>query len=139
MMEDEFFATIKLGTGEEIISKVAYIPDDEMIILHDPMKVEHVKAKQSKMKVEGFQLIEWIHSTFEDIFFIPKSHVLTMTECDKKIEQFYLKCVSADKKRKELARFQSQGKEGNPGKVIPGYLGSVKQTRNLLEKIFKAS
>ena len=39
MMEDEFFATIKLGTGEEIISKVAYIPDDEMIILHDPMKV----------------------------------------------------------------------------------------------------
>ena len=137
MMEDEFFATVKLVSGEELLTKVCYVPDDEIVILHDPMLVQHVKASKEKRKVEGFHLVEWIHSTFDDIFFIPKSHILTMTECDEKIKVFYLNCVSNDKKKKQLANFQSQGKEGNPQKVIPGYLGSVKQTRDLLEKIFK--
>lgn len=137
MMEEEFFATIKLVSGEELISRVSYIPDDDMVIFHDPMKVDHVKTQQKKVRVEGFQLIEWIHSTFDDLFFIPKSQIITMTECDEKIKKFYLSCVSNDKKKKQLASFQSQGKEGNPQKVIPGYLGSVKQTRDMLEKIFK--
>tara|TARA_B100000131_G_scaffold193193_1_gene185701 strand:+ start:1326 stop:1745 length:420 start_codon:yes stop_codon:yes gene_type:complete len=137
MMEEEFFATIKLVSGEELISRVSYIPDDDMVIFHDPMKVDHVKTQQKKVRVEGFQLIEWIHSTFDDLFFIPKSQIITMTECDEKIQKFYLSCVSNDKKKKQLASFQSQGKEGNPQKVIPGYLGSVKQTRDMLEKIFK--
>ena len=42
MMEEEFFATIKLSSGEEIISRVAYVPDDDMVIIHDPLKVEHI-------------------------------------------------------------------------------------------------
>ena len=138
-MEEEFFATIKLGSGEEIISKVCYVPDDDMIILHDPMKVEHVRHQKKKLKVEGFHLVEWMHSTFDDVFFIPKSHVVTMTECDEKVKQFYLKCVSQSRKAQELASFQNQGKDGNPQKIIPGYLGSVKQTRESLEKIFKSS
>ena len=62
-----------------------------------------------------------------------------MTECDEKVKQFYLKCVSQSRKAQELASFQNQGKDGNPQKIIPGYLGSVKQTRESLEKIFKSS
>ena len=138
-MEEEFFATMKLSSGEEIISKVCYVPDDDMIILHDPMKVEHVRHQKKKLKVEGFHLVEWMHSTFDDIFFIPKTQVITMTECDKKVEAFYLRCLSEYKKAKNLASFQNQGKEGNPAKVLPGYLGSVKQSRIMLEKIFKTS
>ena len=88
-MEEEFFATIKLSSGEEIISKVSYVPDDEMLILHDPMKVEHVSHQKKKLKVQGFHLIEWMHSTFDDIFFIPKTQVITMTECDKKVCLLY--------------------------------------------------
>ena len=139
MMEEEFFATVKLVSGEELLTKVCYVPDDDMIILHDPMKVEHVRHQKKKLKVEGFHLVEWMHSTFDDIFFIPKTQVITMTECDEKVKQFYLKCVSQSRKAQELASFQNQGKDGNPQKIIPGYLGSVKQTRESLEKIFKSS
>ena len=139
MMEDEFFATVKLVSGEELLTKVCYVPDDEIVILHDPMLVQHVKASKEKRKVEGFHLVEWIHSTFDDVFFIPKSQVITMTECDDKIKNFYLKCVSQSRKAEELAKFQNQGKDGNPQKIIPGYLGSVKHTRESLEKIFKRS
>ncbi len=139
MMEEEFFATVKLISGEELLTKVCYVPDDDIVIFHDPMLVEHVKASKQKRKVEGFHLTEWIHSTFDDIFFIPKSNIVTMTECEEKIKQFYLKCVSASKKAEQLAKFQNKNKEGNPEKLIPGYLGSVKQTRESLEKIFKIS
>ena len=139
MIEEEFFATIKLSSGEEVISRVAYVPDDDLVILHDPMKVEHVRHQKKKLKVEGFHLVEWMHSTFDDIFFIPKSQIITMTQCDKKIEMFYQRCLSENRKAKDLAKFQSQGREGNPAKVLPGYLGSVKQSRIMLEKIFKTS
>ena len=37
MMEEEFFATVKLVSGEELLTKVCYVPDDEIVILHDPM------------------------------------------------------------------------------------------------------
>ncbi len=139
MMEEEFFATIKLSSGEEIISRVAYVPDDDMVIIHDPLKVEHITHQKKKITVEGFHLTEWMHSTFDDMFFIPKTQILTMTECDKKVVSFYIKCLSDNKKAKDLARFQNQTKNGNPQKVLPGYIGSVKQSRIMLEKIFKTS
>ena len=62
-----------------------------------------------------------------------------MSECDKKVENFYLKCLSEDKKQKSLAQHVNEGKNGNPEKILPGYVGSVDQTRKLLEKIYKGS
>ena len=104
MIEEEFFATIKLSSGEEVIARTAYVPDDDLVILHDPMKVEHVRSQKKKLKIEGFHLVEWMHSTFDDIFFIPKSQIITMTECDKKIEMFYQRCLSENRKAKNLAK-----------------------------------
>ena len=63
-----------------------------------------------------------------------------MTECDPKIRAFYLKCISEDKKAKQLNKHISEGKSiGDPNKIIPGYVGSVPEARKLLEKIFKTS
>lgn len=139
-MEEEFFATIKLVSGEEIICRTSFCAEDDVLLIHEPMQVEHVSHQKQRIKVQGFSLQEWIHSTFDDCFFIPKQHIVTMTECDKKITEFYLKCVSNEKKSKHLSQQMREGKHiGDPNKVIPGYVGSVENARESLEKIFKTS
>ena len=138
-MEDEFYATIKLISGEEIICKVCYMPEEDTCLVREPMLVEHVSRRKADMNINGFTLSEWLHSTFEDLFLLPRNHILTMSQCDKKIENFYLKCLSEDKKAKSLAQHQNEGKNGNPEKILPGYVGSVDQTRKMLEKIYKGS
>ena len=93
-MEPDFIATIKLTTGEELISKVSYMPDDDSLVLENPMRVGPIDNVQRNVRVNGFVLTEWIHSTFDHMFVLPKSHVLTMTEVeDEKIQHFYTDCV----------------------------------------------
>lgn len=138
-MEEEFIATIKLVSGEEIICRISYMPEEESCLIHEPMKVDRITRNKKNHMVDGFTLTEWIHSTFDDMFVLPKKHIITMTECDDKIQEFYLRCLSQDKKAKSISKFQRDGKKGNPNKILPGYIGSVEQSRELLEKIFKTS
>ena len=44
-MEEEFFSTIKLISGEEIVAKVSYIEEDQVLFLFKPMKVETVNKR----------------------------------------------------------------------------------------------
>ena len=61
-MEEEFYATIKLSSGEEIVSKVCYMTDEDSLILDNPFLVEKVVQKRLGKTVEGFSLKEWISS-----------------------------------------------------------------------------
>ena len=45
-MGEEFFATVKLITGEEIVSKVVYLEDEDKVLLENPLQVD--AAKQGK-------------------------------------------------------------------------------------------
>ena len=109
-MEEEFYAVVKLVSGEEIICKICYMPEEDTCLVSEPMKVEYVTRSQNLQGMQGFTLVEWLHSTFEDLFLIPRSNILTMSECDKKVENFYLKCLSEDKKQKLLAAQYAEGK-----------------------------
>ena len=127
-MEEEFYATIKLVNGEEIVSKVSFMPDDDSLVLENPLEVVPVQQQRSQdVQVSGFTLVEWIRSTFDQMFVLPRCHVLTMTETDKKIEVFYLKTL---KKMK-------MGLDNNKFTRSMGRLGSVSETKKFLEKIYK--
>ena len=136
-MEEEFVATIKLTTGEEIISKVSYMPDDDSLVLENPMQVSGIDQQKKNVKVNGFALHEWIHSTLDHMFVLPKQHVITMTEVeDKKIQHFYNETVK--RHIVELTSF----KEASEPKVFTrdmGNLGSVKNTKTFLEDLYKRS
>lgn len=133
-MEEEFYATLKLTSGEELLSKVCYLPEDNKLILDRPMLVEKITQKKIGKTLEGFVLKEWISSTYDTMFVINMNQIITVTEMDKKIEVFYLKnlnedCdddISIDVKPKS---FTSQ----------MGYLGSVNETKKYLEDIFNKS
>jgi hypothetical protein len=131
-MEEEFYSTIKLVSGEEIIAKVCYLPEENSLLLDNPMTVEVVKNRSSQ---EAFILKEWIKSSYDSMFIIKMEQVITMTELDKKIEIFYLKNLSGegfidpDTVNVKPKQFSNR----------MGYLGSVKDTKKYLEDIFNKS
>ena len=136
-MEPDFIATIKLTTGEELISKVSYMPDDDSLVLENPMEVTRIDQQKQNVKVNGFALNEWIHSTFDHMFVLPKQHVITMTEVeDKRIQQFYIQSV-----HKHVAEITTFRESFEPKKFSRnmGNLGSVQNTKKSLEDLYKRS
>ncbi|MFZ9204328.1 MAG: hypothetical protein ACO22L_00370 [Candidatus Nanopelagicaceae bacterium] len=132
-MEEEFYATLKLVSGEEIIAKVCYLPDEDTIILDRPLAVQNAKQKKGNLEVTGFVLKEWISATFDEMFIIKRNHILTMTEIKDEIQEFY---------EKSLNKIKSGKGSSGKGWKLPrqsGYLGSIKEMKKSLEDIYKRS
>ena len=136
-MEPDFIATIKLTTGEELISKVSYMPDDDSLVLENPMSVTRIDQQKKNVRINGFALTEWIHSTFDHMFVLPKQHVITMTEIeDKKISEFYNESVR--RHTTEINHFRESYDPQSFTREM-GHLGSVKNTKIFLEDLYKRS
>ena len=57
-MEEEFYATVKLISGEEIVSKVCYLEDEDKVLLENPLQVELAKQRKGQLEVSGFSFKE---------------------------------------------------------------------------------
>ena len=132
-MEEEFYATIKLVSGEELVSKVCYLSEEDKIMLERPLVVENSKQKKGQLEVTGFALKEWISATFDNMFVINRNHVLTMVEIEGEIVDFYEKTLLRMETGKSLAG------RGNKLDRDSGYLGSVKEMKKSLEDLFNRS
>lgn len=130
-MEEEFYASIKLSTGEEIVSKVCYMTEEDSLLVENPMLVEKVTQKKSGKIVEGFSLKEWIASSYDDMFIIKMDQVVTISELDERIAKYYE--VSLDSYKNG-----TEGKANSLSKEM-GYLGSVEETKKKLEILFNKS
>ena len=136
-MEEDFIATIKLTTGEELISKVSYMPDDDSLVLDSPMEVTKIDTTNKNLRIGGFALTEWITSTFDHTFVLPKKHIITMTEVeDDNIKNFYN--ITVQRQHIELTQFKEAS---TPQKFTRdmGSLGSVNKTKETLENLYKRS
>ena len=132
-MDEEFYATVKLITGEEIVSKVCYLEDEDKVLLENPLQVELAKQRKGQLEVTGFSFSEWISATFDNMFILNRHHILTMTEVDGQIVEFY---------EKTLQRLENGKSLSGRGNKLPrgsGYLGSVKEMKKSLEDLFNRS
>ena len=79
MIEDEFYATVKLNSGEEIYAKVAASEEEgrTMLILHSPITIVEVKQRGSMV---GYKVEPWLKTTKEDMFIINMDKVITLSE-----------------------------------------------------------
>tara|TARA_B100000035_G_scaffold244002_1_gene212496 strand:- start:70 stop:471 length:402 start_codon:yes stop_codon:yes gene_type:complete len=133
-MEEEFFSTIKLTTGEEIVAKVCYMEDENKLILENPKKVESIKQRKNGEMVEGFVLVDWMHATYENMFVLSMDRIVTMSELDKRIERYYLSTVDGSDEEETSGKVPSSKLNQRMG-----YLGSVNEFKKTLEKIYKIS
>ena len=79
MIEDDFFATLKLKSGEEIFARVAATEEEDrtLLLVSNPVVVNEIK---SRMGVVGYKVEPWLKTTTEDMFILNISDVLTMSE-----------------------------------------------------------
>jgi len=138
-MEEEFYGTIKLSSGEEIVAKVSYDPDDDVVIVFQPRVVVKTQVKKRGIKVEGFEFSCWVNATHDDMFVIPRSQIITMIETDPPIVQFYETYLK--RKTTEDEQLRNGGLPGNrrDSKVMDGYIISTKEARSILEEIYNKS
>ncbi len=129
-MEDDFYATVKFKSGEEIFAKVAASEEEDrtMLVISSPIVVEELKSKRG---VVGYKIEPWLKTTTDDMFVVNLNDILTMSESSDiemiMMYQDYLR--SSDREKKDQSNISRK----------MGYLGTVNDTKELLEKIFKKS
>lgn len=127
-MEEDFYASIKLKTGEEIFARV--LPCDEKdkisLIVTNPITVESHKGRGG---MQGYKIEPWMKTTTEDMFLIKMEDVVTITE-NNDIEMIIL--------HQSYVRKVSDLKNDKPSiSRKMGYLANVNDAKELLEKIYK--
>ena len=127
-MEDEFYATIKLTSNEEIIAKVCYLTDEDCLLVEKPLLVTRANQKRNGRLVEGFSLSDWVVSSYEELFIIKMNQVVTVTESDERIVGFYERHLS-DEQDSSISKMSKE----------MGYLGNVNDQKKKLEKLFNNS
>ena len=132
-MDEEFYAIIKLVSGEEILSLVLVddSTDDTLLVLQSPIIIKMVGPASIRVK-------PWMDLTEDDIHFVRLDKVITMTETtNEKLIQLYNNYVNDDDT--DASSSIDVYKPAGEVKVSEqkGYISSVDSARDMLEKIFK--
>ena len=130
MIEDDFYCTLKLKTGEEIFAKVAASEEEDrtILIISNPITVNEIKTRTG---IAGYKIEPWLKTTKEDMFIINLEDVLTLSESsDIEMIMMYQSYVR-----------QSNREKNNEPKLNRrmGYIANVNDAKELLEKLYKNS
>ena len=148
-MDEEFYAVIKLVSGEEILSVVLVddSTDDTLLVLQNPITIKMMNSGTGiYLKVKP-----WMELVEDDIYFIKLDKVLTMTETtNEKLIELYKNYLEDDDMGG--TNTYSASPTSSPASIDvykrsgevnvseqKGYITSVDDARETLEKIFKLS
>jgi len=122
MDKTEFLAAIKLVSGEEILSMVTSVHDEngDYLIVENPIEVEEVMLPN---KQAGAKVQPWMKFSREEQFVIPKDKIITIVEVTEEVAVFYHMSL-----RKLNTDFITDAK---------GKISTVDEARIKLDKIFK--
>ena len=127
-IEDDFYATIKLKSGEEVFARVAASEEDDrtMLIIHSPVTFGEIKNKGGLV---GYKVEPWLKTTREDMFIVNMDSVITMSESsDMEMIMMYQHYL-----RDSQREYHNQHRLNRR----MGYISNVNDAKQNLEKIFK--
>ena len=128
-MGDEFYAVLKLVTGEEIFALVSVDENegDPIIMLSNPVIMKMLNSPTG----EYVKVRPWLELPTEDLFLMKYDKIITMSEVsDKNMIKFYDRYLNEEDVDIEL-----DGKVSLNPKM--GLLTTVDDARESLENIFK--
>ena len=128
-MEDDFYAIIKLISGEEILSKVCPCDEDDriMLILDNPITMESITIRQ--LGISTIKVSPWLKFADDSMFIMDMEKVITMTEInDEDLIKMHHKFVREKNKKSNNSEITSK----------MGYLSSIADARIILEKLYKS-
>jgi len=130
MIEDDFYATLKLKTGEEIFAKVAATEEEDrtFLLVSNPILVSEIKGR---MGIMGYKLEPWLKTTTEDMFILNMDDILTMSESsDIEMITLYQSYIRQSEKVKTKQTKLNRNM---------GYISNINDAKEILEKLFKDS
>ena len=128
-MNEEFYCSLKLVSGEEIFSLIMVDDNDgdPIIILQNPVIMKMQQNSNSMV----IKIKPWMEIPSDDFYFIKFDKVITMTEVSDNIAiNFYKKYLND-----EPTIPDKDGKVRLTNSM--GYISSVEEARKNLENIFK--
>ena len=127
-IEDDFYASIKLKSGEEVFARVAASEEEDrtMLILHTPVTFSEIKNKGGLV---GYKVEPWLKTTRDDMFLIDMNNVITLSESNDMEMIIMYQHFLRDSQRE----MQHQHKLNRR----MGYISNVNDAKENLEKIFK--
>jgi hypothetical protein len=137
-MQEEFYAILKLTSGEEVLALISTDDNDgdPVIVMQNPitMKVLH-SPHGMHIKVKS-----WMEMSNDSIFIIRPDKVITMTEThDDKLIEIYNSYIT-DEDDIDLYKSPDYSTDEPTGKIKPsrkmGYLSSVEEARKSLEDLY---
>ena len=130
MIEDDFYATIKLKSGEEIFAKVAASEEEDrtLLIVTNPINLIEIKSRLGE--ISGYKIEPWLKTTTEDMIILNLDDVLTL------VESYDIEMISM---YQDYVRQSDTNSKPNNYKIDRkmGYLSSVSDAKEILEKIYK--
>jgi hypothetical protein len=136
MNENEFFASVKLITGEEILGLIEVCEDG--ILIENPLILEDMSIFDDVIEgssPRGLKLSKWIKSSNEDVFFIQDNKIITIGELKDPGLTSYKRAALDIKRGNENLHKQNVRKE-NRRKKYSGYHSNIKDARIKFEKLF---
>jgi len=125
-MENEFYASIKLVSGEEIFAIVSPTEEDDrtLLMLENPVIIEPMISKHQG--TVGYKIKPWMMIPDDDIYIIDMNKVITMTEIDDdqiiRVYHKFIKNTSQVSLEKHM-----------------GFISKVDDARKVLEKIYNSN
>ena len=128
MIEDDFYATLKLKSGEEIFAKVAASDEENrvMLIIHHPITINEIKSKGNLV---GYKVEPWLKTTRDDMFIINMDSVITLSESSDMEMIVMYQHFLRDSQREYHHEHRLNRRMG--------YISNVNDAKENLEKIFK--
>ena len=126
---DEFIATVKLVSGEEVLTKVIvdYTTTVEKVILDNPVICQEVRSHGANVPL-GYKFEPWIKMSDEEIYIIDLEKIITLSEIkDDLVIKTYNNIIEGGFKRQHPDIDKQMG-----------YVNSVDKARQIIEKLYKS-
>lgn len=135
--DEQFYGTVKLITGEEVLGEVLVSEDPEtnqdLIFIQNPAKTKIVELDEDETGQRvGMGFMRWMNFSEEDFYVIDEKSIMTIAPMSKEAVMMYKRWV-----RKEILNETDSDKGHIPMNKNMGLIGTVDQARELLEKLYK--
>jgi hypothetical protein len=130
MDKEEFYAVLKLVSGEEIFAKVQPCEEEDktILMLDCPVTFENIIIRQ--IGVSAVRINPWLKISDDSLFVMNMDKVMTMTEVH---DEHLIKVYNKFLRDKDRISNRTDIHENM------GFLSSVSDARVFLEKLYKSS
>ena len=126
---DEFYASLKLVSGEEILALVVVdnTGKPENIVISNPVVCQEIRSSGTNIPM-GYKFEPWMKLTDDDTYVLPLEKVITLSQItSNEIVDTY----------KEVVEYGFKPTNPDLTKDM-GYINTVSKARDILEKLYRS-